>query len=65
MAPMEISAKVREARRAKRLTQAQAAILAGISPSSLSLVERTGHVTPKIMAALATVLEFPVQELAR
>jgi transcriptional regulator with XRE-family HTH domain len=50
-------------RREKGLTQAALGILAGLSPSTVSLIERTGRVSYKSAERLATVLGCASEEL--
>jgi transcriptional regulator with XRE-family HTH domain len=51
------------ARRKKNLTQAQLAVQAGVSPSTVSLAERTGLLTHTIAEKLAGILGVTAEEL--
>lgn len=50
-------------RRRKKLTQAQLAVQAGLSPSTVSLAERAGLISRATAAKLAAVLGITPEEL--
>lgn len=63
MTPNEIARALRAARKRKSLSQVHLAVRSGLSLPTVSLAERSGHLTQRTAERLAAALDVPVESL--
>lgn len=61
--PNRTAETLRTARKNKDLSQAQLSFVSGVSRETISIAERTGHLTKRTAERLAAALDIPVESL--